>query len=240
MNNYMNYKRNSCLYEKTDLSFPFGDLTGWNPNNKGDCMNEIKIVSLKSDEYDEASELLSRAFVNTPFSAKIVGGNSEKHRKMIKMGMRSMIAKKPGEKFAAKDGEKIVGVMRMVKWPECQNSIPRGLEKVPMLLFAPKVISRLIESRKVWGMHDPKKPHWHVDPIGVLPKYQGNGIGSRLMEHYCKRVDSEGLPAYHETDQTQNVKFYEKFGYKVILKELNLNLPNWYLWREGRSNTQYD
>ena len=202
--------------------------------------SEIKIVTLKPDEYDEASELLSMAFVNTPFSAKIVGGNSEKHRKMIKMGMRSMIAKKPGEKFAAKDGEKIVGVMRMVKWPECQNSAPSGLELLPIHIMAHGVAVRLKESRKVWGEHDPKKPHWHIDPIGVLPEYQGKGIGSRLMEHYCKRVDSEVLPAYHETDQTQNVKFYEKFGYKVILKEPNLDLPNWYLWREGKSNTQYD
>lgn len=203
-------------------------------------MNEIKIVTLKPEEYDEASELLSKAFLKTPFSAKIMGGHDEKHRKMLKMGMRSMIAKKPGEKIVAKDGEKIVGVMRMVKWPECQNSIPKGFEKLPMLLFASKVLSRLMESRKIWGMHDPKKPHWHVDPIGVLPEYQGKGVGSMLMEHYCKRVDSEGLPAYHETDQTQNVKFYKKFGYEVVLKEPNLELPNWYLWRKGKSEEQYE
>jgi predicted N-acetyltransferase YhbS len=195
-------------------------------------MKEITISMLKSNEYGEAAELLSRAFINTPFTGAIMGEDTPKNRNLLKMGFRSMLAKRPGEKFVAKDGEKIVGVIRMVKWPQCQDSIPRGLEKVPMLLFARKIAKKFFQSRSVWEAHDPKKPHWHIDPIGVLPEYQGKGVGSRLMEHFCKRVDSENLPAYHETDQPKNVRFYEKFGYKMILKEQNVGLPNWYLWRE--------
>jgi ribosomal protein S18 acetylase RimI-like enzyme len=200
-------------------------------------MNEIKIEAFREGYLDEASDLLCRAFINTPFTGAIMGGNSEKHQKMLKMGFRSMLDKKPGEKVVAKDGDKIVGVMRMVKWPDCQNSIPKGLEKLPMVLFARKTASKFFEARKVWGKHDPKEPHWHVDPIGVLPEYQGKGVGSMLMKHYCRRVDSENMPAYHETDQTQNVRFYEKFGYKVIRKEPNLGIPNWYLWREPNGSS---
>jgi ribosomal protein S18 acetylase RimI-like enzyme len=195
-------------------------------------MNEIKIVPLEKNDISEASLLLCKAFINTPFTGAIMGGNSEKHRKMLTMGFRSMIEKRPGEKVVAKDGERIVGVIRMVKWPQCQDSIPKGLEKLPMILFARKTASKFFEARRVWGEHDPKKPHWHVDPIGVLPEYQGKGVGSKLMEYYCKKVDAENMPAYHETDQTQNVKFYEKFGYKVIKIEPNLGIKNWYLWRE--------
>jgi ribosomal protein S18 acetylase RimI-like enzyme len=203
-------------------------------------MDEIKIIPMKPDEADEAAQIMAMAFINTPFSGMIMGGNSQKHLKQLKMGMKSMLVKKPGDKVVAKEGNKIVGAMRMVKWPDCQNSTPKGAALIPIYLIAYGTAKRLKESRKVWGLHDPKKPHWHIDPICVHPDYQGKGVGSRLMEYYCRRVDSEKLPAYHETDQTQNVRFYEKFGYKTVLKEPNLGLPNWYLWREGVSKQKYD
>jgi GNAT superfamily N-acetyltransferase len=194
---------------------------------------------MKPDEVDQATEVISLAFINTPFSSKIIGGNSEKHLKKLKMGMKMMLLKKPGEKVVAKEGDKIVGAMRMVKWPDCQNSTPKGAALIPLYIIAYGIAKRVKESREVWESHDPKKPHWHIDPICVHPEYQGKGVGSKLMEFYCKRVDSEKLPAYHETDQTQNVKFYGKFGFKTVLKEPNLGLPNWYLWRKGVSEEEY-
>jgi ribosomal protein S18 acetylase RimI-like enzyme len=144
-------------------------------------MTSIEVVPMQPDEAEEASFVLSKAFIDTLFSGKIMGGHTEKHRRMLQLGFKSMISKKPGDKVVAKDGEEIVGVMRMVKWPDCQNSIPRGIETVPLRIIARKVLSRLQESRRIWGVHDPKKPHWHVDPIGILPKRQGQGIGSKLM-----------------------------------------------------------
>jgi ribosomal protein S18 acetylase RimI-like enzyme len=196
-------------------------------------MTSIEVVPMQPDEAEEASFVLSKAFIDTPFSGKIMGGHTEKHRRMLQLGFKSMISKKPGDKVVAKDGEEIVGVMRMVKWPDCQNSIPRGIETVPLRIIARKVLSRLQESRRIWGVHDPKKPHWHVDPIGILPKRQGQGIGSKLMSFYCKLVDSENMPAYHETDQMQNVRFYEKHGYKIIETEPIFGITNWFLWRES-------
>lgn len=195
-------------------------------------MSEIRIVPLQPDEIDEAADVLSRAFINTPFTGKIMGGPSERHRKQLKMGFKAMLAKKPGTKVAAMDGERMVGVMRMVKWPDCQNSVPRGLELFPAILFARSTMKRFLGARNVWGEHDPKKPHWHVDPIGVLPELQGQGIGKKLMAHYCEHVDSQNMAAYHETDQQQNVRFYEKFGFKVIETEPILGITNWFLWRE--------
>ncbi len=80
-------------------------------------------------------------------------------------------------------------------------------------------------------MPRPQLPHWHVDPIGVTPDLQEQGIGSQMMEYYCNHVDKLGMAAYHETDQPQNVKFYERFGFKVVGEESINGVLNWYLWR---------
>ncbi len=52
-----------------------------------------------------------------------------------------------------------------------------------------------------------------------------------MMEYYCKHVNEFGMAAYHETDRPQNVKFYERFGFKVVGEESITGVPNWYLWR---------
>jgi ribosomal protein S18 acetylase RimI-like enzyme len=193
--------------------------------------NNISIENIKTDEYEEAAILLSRAFIRTPFSAYVAGGADEKARRNLETGFRGMIQKKPGQVVVAKDGTQIIGVMRMVEWPQCQNSIPRGLELLPALVFATKAIRRLLKFRSIWGEHDPKKPHWHIDPLGVLPERQGQGVGSLLLTYFCKHIDKLRMPAYLETDVEANVQLYRRFGYEVIEEEQIFSFNNWFMWR---------
>jgi hypothetical protein len=93
-------------------------------------MNEIKITPLQPNEINEAAKLLSQAFILTPFSSIVAGGQDEKHRRMLETGFKIMFEKNPGKVVVAKDNGNIVGVMRMVEWPDCQNSIPRGLNMI--------------------------------------------------------------------------------------------------------------
>ncbi|UCB42981.1 MAG: GNAT family N-acetyltransferase [Dehalococcoidales bacterium] len=193
--------------------------------------NNINIEDIKPDEYKEAAILLSKAFIGTPFSAYVAGGADEKARRNLETGFMGMIKNKPGRVVVAKDGKQIVGVMRMVQWPQCQNSIPRGLELLFPMIFARKVILRVLKFRSIWRKHDPQKPHWHIDPLGVLPERQGQGIGSLLLTYFCEHVDKLGMPAYHETDVEANVRLYKRFGYEVIDEERIFSFNHWFMWR---------
>lgn len=97
-------------------------------------------------------------------------------------------------------------------------------------------LKRAMAMRGTWAQKDPKEPHWHLDPIGVLPEVQGEGVGSKMMEFYCERIDRDGIAAYHETDRDENVPFYEKFGFRVIGEELILDFNNWYMKREAKKS----
>jgi len=75
------------------------------------------------------------------------------------------------------------------------------------------------------------KQHWHLGPIGVLPTHQGSGIGSILMERFCKEVDACLAKAYLETDLDKNVLFYEKFGFQVVSESKIFDVKNRYMLR---------
>jgi ribosomal protein S18 acetylase RimI-like enzyme len=64
------------------------------------------------------------------------------------------------------------------------------------------------------------------------------GVGSMLMQVFCKRMDDAGEAAYLETDKEINVRFYEKFGFEVTGEDEVLGVRNWYMFRRARERDQ--
>jgi ribosomal protein S18 acetylase RimI-like enzyme len=74
--------------------------------------------------------------------------------------------------------------------------------------------------------------YWHLGPIGVLPAHQGVGVGSILMERFCKEVDACMGKAYLETDLDKNVRFYEDFGFRVVSESRIFGVKYRYMVRD--------
>jgi hypothetical protein len=53
------------------------------------------------------------------------------------------------------------------------------------------------------------------------------------MSYFNDYCDNNGIPGYFETDQEQNVTFYEKNGFTMIKTVEVGPLPNWFLLREN-------
>lgn len=62
----------------------------------------------------------------------------------------------------------------------------------------------------------PTQPHWYLPMIGVDPLCQRAGTGSALMTEALKAVDRDGLSAYLESSNPQNVPLYQRYGFEVI------------------------
>ncbi|HEV3300152.1 MAG TPA: GNAT family N-acetyltransferase [Planctomycetaceae bacterium] len=61
-----------------------------------------------------------------------------------------------------------------------------------------------------------KGPHWFLATIGVDPAHQGKGIGSAIMAPVLARADQERIPCYLETHTADNVRLYERHGFRVM------------------------
>ena len=79
-------------------------------------------------------------------------------------------------------------------------------------------------------------PHYYLFMLGICPAAQGKGVGGMLLADMLGRADREGIPAYLETQNEQNVGFYQKFGFKVAAEEPFPKLEGLRNWGMVRGN----
>jgi ribosomal protein S18 acetylase RimI-like enzyme len=205
-------------------------------------MKEITIDFIRPSEAKEASTVLGRAFITSSPNC-IAVWRSHSEEEIIKQGAIFRLLKLERPKstvIVAKIDAKIVGALNMVEWPHCQLSPLVTLKILPRMFLILKgaafrgVMGRAKKMQSVWAENDPKKPHWHLGPIGVLPEMQRKGVGSQMLSSACESIDQKLGAAYLETDRTENLAFYERFGFSTIAEAEILGAPNWFMWRSAR------
>jgi hypothetical protein len=55
-----------------------------------------------------------------------------------------------------------------------------------------------------------------------------------MMESFCAQVDANHEPAFLETDKPMNVRFYEKFRFRLIDESPIFGVKNFFMWRPGQ------
>jgi ribosomal protein S18 acetylase RimI-like enzyme len=193
---------------------------------KGTKMDTCRISFLEKSNISEASKVLSEAMLKVPNHIAIFQGHGEKEREIIEKIFFELLSDLPGITFLARINKQIIGVMRM---KSCDGSKvsnePAQTEEVNNLDW------RKSHWQNEWARQDPLKQHWHLGPVGVLPSHQGKGIGTKLLSRFCKEVDACLAPAYLETDTDKNVRFYERFDFRVVEETEIFNVKNRYMWR---------
>jgi ribosomal protein S18 acetylase RimI-like enzyme len=194
-------------------------------------MERVNIGTLGENEIQEAAKVVARAMGPTPFPMAMCQ-ELNKSERVMETTVRVIFAHSPGQVLIAKKDRQVVGVLRMVKWPQCQMSSRQVRMLLPSMVRILKLgVIRAMRGRAVWAKYHPVKPHWHVDPLAVMPELQGQGVGSQLLERFCKIVDDAGESAYLETDRPENVRLYERFGFNVISEAPALGVHCYFMWR---------
>jgi len=188
-------------------------------------MRNLEICLMEQNDVRQSAEILSIAMLNNPHHIAVFQGNGEKERLVIEKMFLDLFKNLPGVVFLAKDNQKIVGVMRM------KSCVGKAIDDSDVVKDENDLDWRKSVWFREWAKHDPLEQHWHLGPVGVLPNHQGLGIGTILMERFCKEVDACMAKAYLETDSDKNVRFYKKFGFKVVSESEIFGVKNRYMLR---------
>ena len=189
-------------------------------------MDSLKLSFMEKNDIQESARVLSVAMLNNPLHVAVFQGEGEKERIEIEKMFCELFIELPGIVFLAKEKQNIIGVMRMKSCEGRKAAVAAKVAKDENNIGWRKSIWHT-----EWGRNDLLEQHWHLGPIGVLPTHQGSGIGSILMECFCKEVDACLAKAYLETDLDKNVRFYEKFGFKVVSESEIFDVKTPYMLR---------
>ena len=64
----------------------------------------------------------------------------------------------------------------------------------------------------------PAEPHWYLASMGTRPDLQGRGFGSAVLGPVLARLDQRQEIAYTETSTRENVDFYQRRGFEVLIE----------------------
>lgn len=192
----------------------------------------IAIAPLSPGLRIAAVELLARAFVTNPLHVAAFGaGNLARNEAFFRAGLTVM----KGDTYLACDGPRPLGFAHWVRSPDCQVSPAEKLRIVPALVRDLGLCAalRVIRWLSAWSTLDPPERHVHLGPIGIDPSAQGRHIGTQLMQMFCDELEQRSLPGYLETDRPENVRFYERFGFRVIAEQAVIGVPNFFMLRRS-------
>jgi GNAT superfamily N-acetyltransferase len=197
-------------------------------------MEDITLEPISPKDIHEAARVISIALVTTSNSIALWGGQSETHRQRVEQAVRLVNLENPrGYTLVARLGERIVGALHWIMWPNCQLTFLEALKMTRAMLPVTRWETIRATRLQIAAVRlDPQKPHWHLGPIGVLPELQGRGIGGKIIRRVYHMADQEKIACYLETDQPSVVISHQRLGF-VVLKEVELlGVHNWLMWRE--------
>ena len=203
------------------------------------------LIRLKRSQVELASKVLARAFENDlicvayfPNATKRVMQNYHLMKHGVRYSMRY------GEVYATSPKLEGISLWQLRDSEEEQEqqgsstSVFGNWLNFGLWLGLGKRLERVISSYEhVFSTHDELMPmrHWYLRCIGVDPKFQGQGFGSRLITPMLARIDKEQLPCYLDTNTEENIALYEHFGFNVV-KHFQIpssDVINWSMVREN-------
>lgn len=188
-------------------------------------------------ETAEGAAVLGRGMRDNPIHERAFGADAGRRETALTRLFTAVLASHvvKGTILGAYAGDELVGVCSMVPPGRCRLSGGEKLGMIPTLLGAGGLGSalRTLSWAGAWAKHDHKGPHWHLGPVGVERPLQGKGIGGALLRAFCARLDVERSTAYLETDRPENVGIYEHFGFRTVVEDHVLGIPNWFMVRDA-------
>jgi ribosomal protein S18 acetylase RimI-like enzyme len=198
-------------------------------------MVDVSLRALDRCELRQAACLLGRGMRDNPVNVRAFGPKSGLREKALQRFFEPVVGGllRRGSVLAAVREKRIVGVCGMAGPGRCQATFGEKLRILPTVVVGNGVgvPLRVLRWTGEWARRDPAEPHWHLGPVAVDPDLQGQGIGSAMLEDFCLQMGERHTLSYLETDKTENVRFYERFGYTVVAEALVLDVPNWFMMR---------
>lgn len=206
-----------------------------NMNNDLDDLYKVQKTDIK-----KVGEVLADAFKEDPIWAKFIKDNQIKaHQVKYIFGSPILYALKYGKAYASSSNLEGIAAWfpdttaDMNFWRLVRSGVSRyGLKMGMKASLKMEKIFRPVEKDRKENMKNTS--YIYIEIIGVKQEYQKRGFGGKILQVIFEEADKKHIPIYLETSTPQNVKMYEKYGFKILKKITlhELELPMWEMKRD--------
>ena len=192
----------------------------------------VRIRQADERDRDRIVRILDEAFHHDPVSSWVFP--DEKHRRAVHgtfLGVFADLALAEGRVDLLEDGS------AAALWLPVPAGVPEEEDTTPALMREtadPDNERCELVGRLTGAIHPHDRAHEYLLMIGVLPRFQGRGIGADLMSGVLDRCDRDGVPAYLEASSMRSRGLYERLGFTFMGRTVDLpgGPPMWPMWRE--------
>jgi ribosomal protein S18 acetylase RimI-like enzyme len=184
--------------------------------------NLKELYKIQKKDVEIACQVLGRAFYYDPLWIYLIPDENERKEKLpsvFEYAVRYSL--KYGEAYAPT--ENLEGIAVWVPHTTVEKSIWRifrsGAFRAALKMGSEigkrieKVFDQVDKDRREY-MKD--KSYLYLEAIGVLPEFQGQGLGGRLLKLMFAKADIEGTLIYLETETEKNSRIYAKYGFQTL------------------------
>jgi ribosomal protein S18 acetylase RimI-like enzyme len=201
-------------------------------------VQECKLpLRLGAGDVRPALAVLAEAFADAPLTRCVVGGSRPRRLRSTRLGLRAQLpaALARATVLGEAGGSGLAGAL--VGAPPYGHPFPAP--PLARRLFTTlgqglavadgwaELFERLLARR-------PAPPHWYLALLGVAPREQRRGVGSRLLRTWLSEVDAARGPAWLETDEPRSLGLYRAAGFEIADEIAFRSVPIWLLARAPR------
>ena len=205
-------------------------------------MRHFDVDRLNPGEEPAVIAVLARAFYDDPLFGFFVPNLLKQMRSLISFMNSGVKDARPfGDVWVAHTDGKVAAAAVWLP----PGAYPRGARRdlmtyvrtMPTLVHSGKRIGRAVALLGAVDKahHDVAGPHYYLGILGTDPEFQRSGAGSAVLAPVLERCDTEGLPAYLETQKESNIAYYARHRFELVQKiEVKGCPPIWTLLRQPR------
>ena len=191
------------------------------------------------DEIPRIAAALAQAFYDDPQFVWIIPDDARRLR-ILERVFELFHRRAWLEQDEAYTTDSVVGAAIWERPGEWKLGIGKQLAMVPaMARVFGRYLPRVIRAITAVESNHPEELHYYLPFVGVVPGWQGRGLGAALMHPILTRCDDESLPAYLEASSPRNRALYERHGF-VVTEEFRLAKDAPLLWRMWRAPARQD
>jgi ribosomal protein S18 acetylase RimI-like enzyme len=198
--------------------------------------------ALTRKEIKDACWVAQRAFMDDPFFCHLSPGPKLRKRGLYLFFLNQLLHFGKGGRIITvrNESDVIVGVSAWLPNGCYPQSALTQIAQIPGVLRSmyrrPLALVDGTKYLNEMAKKHPKDPHWYLFLLVAEPEIQRSGIGTMLMQHAFNEIDPQGLPVYLETQNEDNIAYYQRFGFepREPLTPVQDGPPLLRMWRNAR------